>query len=187
MEPFVSSDGREIPLRAIGRRYVQMIMDKYPVPPVPAYTATTIAGDVEIHEHRVKYNDKGEVVQATLQTEEEWQMWREYQDARSTAIGNRMEQATRFLLCQCIPLDPPPIEEWGMDFAVWGLEIPETDPQAFKIFWIENELLPDPDDLARLVSRLFVIGGIVGEDQANNLERFFRLTVARLTAIGAGG
>ena len=188
MEPFVGSDGREIPLRAVGRRYVQMIMDKYPIPPVPTYTATTVAGDVETHEHRVKYDAKGNVVQATLQTEEEWQTWREYQAARTAAISTRMEQATQFLLCQCIPLEPPPIEEWSLDFAAWGLEPPPTDdPQAYKIFWIENELLPDPNDLAGLVARLFVIGGIVGEDQASNLEQFFRLTVERLAARRAGG
>jgi len=29
---------------------------------------------------------------------------------------------------------------------------------------------------------LYVMGGIVGEDQAESLEQFFRLTVARLAA-----
>ena len=115
-------------------------------------------------------------------------MWNAYQEARSKAIGDRMENAVKFLMCQCVAEDPPPLDEWGMDFDAWGLEPPDaSDAKALKIFWIENELLPDPDDLARLVSRLYVLGGIIGEDQAANLERFFRLTVERLTAGGAAG
>jgi uncharacterized protein YrzB (UPF0473 family) len=183
MEPFVTSDGREVPLRAVGKRYVQMVMDKHPVPDVPTYEAKTVAGEVEIHPHRVKYDTDGNLLGTTLQTEEEWEMWREYQAARSEAIGSRMENAIRFLMCKCIDLEPPPVDEWEVDFAAWGLEPPDADDaQAFKLFWIENELLPDSDDLARLVSRLYVLGGIVGEDQAANLERFFRLTVERLAA-----
>jgi uncharacterized protein YrzB (UPF0473 family) len=182
MEPFITSDGREVPLRAVGKRYVQMVMDKYEVPAVPTYEAKTVAGEVEIHPHVVKYDSEGNLVGTTLQTEEEWQMWREYQAARSKAISGRMENAIRFLMCQCIAEDPPPVEEWQVDFAAWGLEPPDTsDAQEYKIFWIENELLPDPDDLARLVSRLYVLGGIIEADQAVNLERFFRLTVERLT------
>ena len=183
MDPFVSSDGREIPLRAVGRRYVQMVMDKWTIPDVPTYEAKTAGGEVEIHQHRVKYDAEGNLAGTTLQGDEEWAMWREYQAARSEAIGDRMEGAVKFLLCQCVDLEPPPVDEWAVDFAAWGLEPPDADDeQAHKIFWIENELLPDPDDLARLVSRLYVLGGIVGEDQAVSLERFFRLTVERLVA-----
>ena len=187
MEPFVTQDGREVPLKAVGRRYVQMVMDKHQIPPVPTYEATTIAGEIEVHPHVVKYDAEGNLIGTTLSSEEEWAMWNAYQTARSQAIGDRMEAATRFLLCQCVAEEPPPLAGWSMDFAAWGLEPPdEGDAQAFKLFWIENELLPDPDDLARLVSRLFALGGLVGEDQAENLERFFRLTVARLAAGGAG-
>ena len=55
MEPFVSSDGREVPLRAVGRRYVQMVMDKWAIPDVPTYEAKTAGGEVEIHQHRVGF------------------------------------------------------------------------------------------------------------------------------------
>ena len=188
MEPFITNDGRDISLKAVGRRYVQMVMDKHPIPDVPTYEAKTVAGEVEIHKHVVKYDKEGNLVGTTLNGDEEWAMWREYQEARSKAIGDRMENAVKFLMCQCVDYDPPPVGDWSLDFAAWGLEPPDAeDKQAHKLFWIENELLPDPDDLARLVSRLYVLGGIVGEDQAANLERFFRLTVERLTAGGAAG
>lgn len=188
MEPFVTKDGREVPLKAVGKRFVQQVMDKYPVPEVPTYEAKTVAGEVEVHPHVVKYDAEGELVGTTLEGEEDWAMWRAYQQARSQAIADRMENAIRFLMCKCVDAEPPPVEEWEIGFADWDLEPPDdSDPKAHKIFWIENELLPDSDDLARLVSRLYVLGGIVGEDQAANLERFFRLTVERLTAGGAAG
>jgi len=183
MEPFITKDGREVPLRAVGQRYVQMVMDKHKIPPVPTYEAKTIAGDVEIHQHKVKYDAKGKLVGTTITTDEEWAEWNAYQEERSQAIGNRMEGAVKFLLCQCVVENPPALEEWSLDFVEWGLEPPDnSDDKAYKLFWIENELLPDPDDMARLVSRLYVMGGIVGEDQAESLEQFFRLTVARLAA-----
>ena len=183
MDPFISKDGREVPLRAVGKRYVQMVMDKHEIPPVPTYEAKTVAGEVEVHQHKVKYDKEGKLVGTTLQTDEDWAMWNAYQEARSQAISDRMEGAVKFLLCQCVVEDPPPLEDWSLDFEEWGLEPPNADDkQEYKLFWIENELLPDPDDMARLVSRLYVLGGIVGEDQAESLEKFFRLTVARLTA-----
>jgi YD repeat-containing protein len=183
MKPFIANDGREIPLKAVGRRYVQMVMDKHPVPPVPTYEAKTVAGEVEIHQHKVKYDDKGKLVGTTLNTDEEWAMWHAYEEARTQAVANRMEGAIQFLMCECVDLQPAPLEEWEFDFASWGLEPPDIeDEREFKAYWIENELLPDSDDMARLVSRLYVIGGIVGEDQAASLEQFFRLTVARLSA-----
>jgi len=188
MEPFLTSDGREIPLKAVGLRYVQMIMDKHKIPPEPTYEVTTAAGVVEVHKRVVKDDAEGKLVGTTLQGEEDWAMWRQYQADRVQATSDRMEAAVHFLMCQCVALDPPPLDDWGMDFAYWELEPPDpADAKAFKVYWIENELLPEPDDLARLLSRLYVIGGIVGEDQAQNLERFFRLTVARLGAGGAGG
>lgn len=184
MEPFVAKDGREIPLRAVGRRYVQMIMDKEKIPPVPTYEAKTVTGDVEVHQHVVKYGKDGELIGTTLQTEEDWTMWNEYEDARTKAIAGRMEGAIQFLICECVDLEPPLVEEWALDFEAWGLELPSIDDKReYKQFWIENELLPDSDDMARLVSRLYVIGGIVGEDQAENLEQFFRLAVARLATL----
>lgn len=183
MEPFKADDGREIPLRRVGRRYVQMVMDQHVIPSVPTYEATTVAGEKETHPHVVKYDAEGQLVGTTLQSDEDWAIWNAYQAARSEAIGDRMEAVTRFLLCQCVELEPEPVDEWSVDFALWGLTPPDPgDAQAFKLFWIENELLPDPDDLARLVARVFVIGGLTEEDQAGNLEQFFRLTVARLSA-----
>ena len=184
MEPFVTKDGREIPLRAVGLRYVQMIMDRTAIPDVPTYTAETVAGDVEVHKHVVKRDRDGKLVGTTLQSDEDWAEWNAYEQARSDALAKRMQDAITFLMCECVQVDPPDEWAWSVDFEGWGMEPPEIpeDPRQRKLFWIENELLPDSDDLTALTARLYVIGGIVGEDQAKNLESFFRLAVARLSA-----
>jgi hypothetical protein len=190
LEPFVGKHGTEVPLQAIGHRFVQMVMDKYPIPDEPTYEITTAAGDVETHKHNVEYDEEGNVKRTSLQTDEDWAMWHAFQDNRRQAVAERLDAATTLLLNHCVLLDPPPVEEWSFstkDFEEWGIEPPpDDDPKAFKAFWIENELLPDPDDITALMARLWVIGGLAKEDRVKELEGFFRATMARLTIGGSG-
>jgi hypothetical protein len=186
LEPFVGKHGTEVPLQSIGHRYVQMAMDRYPIPDKPTYSITTAAGDVEIHPHNIEYDDDGKVKRTSLQTEEDWAEWRSYEEGQREAVANRLDAATTMLLNHCVKLDPPPIEEWNFDFDYWGIAPPpDDDPKQFKVFWIENELLPDPDDMTSLLARLWVLGGLAEEDRAKELERFFRSTLARLTIGGS--
>lgn len=177
MEPFITKDGREIPLRAVGRRWVQQVQSRHKDPPAPYYVATTIAGVEEKHLHRV--TDKG----TTLTTPEEHQEWNEYQAKLLRVHVERTKDVTDFLLFECVALDP---EEWGTDLKLHGFELPDPEDQLnYKRFWIENELLPDTDDMAGLLARLYAVGGLIEEDRIEEFEGFFRLTVARISAGGA--
>ena len=182
MDPFITTDGIEIPLRRVGQRYVQQVMDKFKMPEVPTYEAPTAAGEVEVYPHNVKYDEEGKLKGTSLETDEDWAEWNAYKEAELKAIGDRWQAAAKFLLYQCVVGDPPPVEEWSIDFAFWGLIPPDpADKQAVKVFWIENELITDPDDLARLLAQLYVMGGVVEKEGAKELEAFFRATVERLT------
>ena len=183
MEPFVTTDGTEIPLRSVGQRYVQQVMSKFPMPEVPTYEAPTAAGEVEVHQHNVKYGEDGKLIGTSLETDEDWALWNAYKEAELKAISDRWQAAARFLLYQAVIEDPPPLEEWSVDFSFWeDLTPPDPeDKRAFKVFWIENELITDPDDLARLLAQLYVMGGVVEKEGAKELEAFFRATVERLT------
>jgi len=189
MEPYVTQDGREIPLRAIGRRYVELEMDKHPLPEVPTYEAETAAGEVEVHPHQVQYDGEGKITKSTMTTDEEWAAWHAYEAAREEAVAARYQAATYFLLYNCIPAQPAPVAEWSVDLDLWGIEVPdpEADPVAFKIFWIENEYLPDSDDLTGILARLYEAAGLVAKDRAREFEAFFRLALARLAPGGAAG
>ena len=177
MEPFITKDGREVPLRAVGRRWVQQVQSRHKDPPPPYYVATTIAGVEEKHLHKV--TDKG----STLTTPEEHQEWNEYQVELLRVRVERTKEVTDFLLFECVALDP---DEWSTDVKLHGLELPDPEDKLnYKRFWVENELLPDTDDMAGLLARLYMLGGLIEEEQVKTIEDFFRSTVARLSAGGA--
>lgn len=186
MEPYITSDGREIPLRAVGRRFVEQVMAKHPMPETPTYEVTTVSGDIERHPHSVKINAEGEEV-TTFANEEDRETWDAFKQTERETLQARYEAAARFLLYQAIPLDPTPPEEWGIDFDLWGLEVPDPEDKIdYKVFWIENVLIPDSDDIAGLLARLYAMAGIIGKDRVQEFEEFFRFTLVRLAAGGSG-
>lgn len=187
MEPYITTDGREIPLKAVGRRFVEQVMAKHPIPEVPTYEVTTVAGDIERHPHSIKIGEDGKEI-TTFANEEDRETWDAYKKAEREALQARYEAAARFLLYQCVDLGPEPPDTWGIDFELWGLTVPDPDDKIdFKIFWIENVLVPDADDMAALLARLYAMGGIIGKDRVQEFENFFRFTLVRLATGGDRG
>lgn len=181
---YTTKDGRTIHLRPVGQRYIDMIRAKHPLPEVPTYTIETVAGDKETHPHSVIRDDKGKVLKSTLETPEDWAVWNAYEQGTRDAISAQYSAITEFLLYNAIAEEPPPVEEWGTDLALFGLTPPDphTEPVQHKAFWVENELLPDQDDLSGILSQLYANAGIIAKDRVQEFESFFRLTLARLTA-----
>ena len=175
---FTTKGGVEIPLRSVGRRYVQQIFSKYEFPDPPTYTVELVGGGTQTFPHNVTKEG------STLVTPEDVKAWAEYQDEVVTITGTRFEKLIHFLLYECVLLDPPPVEEWSVDHDAWGLEVPDPqeDKVAHKVFWIDNELLVDPDDQAALVALLYQDAGIIGADDVAEFELFFRSTVERLAS-----
>jgi len=182
----VTKDGRTITLRSVGKRYVEQVMNKFTIPDPPTYTIETVAGDVETHQHNVIYDESGKVLKSSMSTPEEWAAWHKYEADKKAAINARYEAASNFLIAECVP-NPPPVSEWSMDFEKWDLTPPDPKDKDYKIFWVQNELVPDEDDQATLMSALYVIGGIVARDKVKEFESFFRLTLARLASSRARG
>ena len=172
-EPYVTKDGREIPLKAVGRRYVEQIYAKHPLPDKPTYAVTLVGGATQEFPHD----------ETTLNTPEDRKTWALYESRVAEVIGERMQELMKFLICVCIDLDPTPVEEWAVDLTAWGLTTPDTeDKREYKVFWFENELLPDIDDQAALISRLYQMAGVIAEGRVKALEEFFRSTMARLAS-----
>ena len=182
---YTTKDGRIIQLRPVGQRYIDMIRAKHPLPEMPSYTIETVAGDKETHQHSAIRDDKGHIIKTTLETPEDWDTWHAYESGTREAISAQYAAITEFLLYNAIAEEPPPVEEWGTDLALFGLTPPDptTEPIQHKAFWVENELLPDQDDLSGILSQLYAMAGIIAADRVHEFESFFRLTLARLTAI----
>ena len=105
----------------------------------------------------------------------------DYEQRAMQQEAAKMQELTEFLLYQCVKDDPPPLAEWGMDYARWGLEPPdESDPVNFKLRWIEDIFCPGPDCMAKLLGQLYRLVGLMGKDLASEFEAFFRVTLERL-------
>lgn len=172
---FTTSSGRVVPLKRIARRHVERVRAKHKPPETPTYTFTA-AGGVEV----TRKHDESTIEEGTPEERAEWL---EYQAALSKHLLDLETDTVRFLVYNCIDAEPDPVEEWSVDFALWGLDPPSTeDLVAFKVEWFESELCVDQEDYAPFISMLYQMGGLLGEDAAKEFEAFFRLTVARLSA-----
>jgi len=172
-EVFTTSDGREIPLRPVSRVYVARIQQKHAIPKPPTYTAQLVGGGTQTFDHD----------ETTLESTEDHRAWKEYQEARSEAIAGRIQDTMRFLFYHCVNMEPPPVEEWSVDFDAWGIDPPDPEDKIrFKQEWIEMELLADQDDYAKFTTKLYELAGLIDSKAAEEFERFFRLTLARLTS-----
>jgi len=180
MEPFITSDGREIPLKRVARRHVDRIRTKYHIPDAPTYTVTLVGGGIQTfpHEHRI-IDGK---LRSTLETPEDHKLWNEYQEELEKVTTEQLEETTKFLIYSCVDMEVPNPNDWEFDFDLWGAELPDdSDPVAYKLEWFESELVTDPDDYAGIMTRLWVAGGLLEEGQAREFELFFRTVLARLS------
>lgn len=171
---FTTSEGVVIPLRRVSRVYVARIHAKYPIPETPTYTATIIGGGEQTFPHD----------ETTLETAEDHKMWNEYNKAHEIAVNDRLEKTTEFLLYQCVDMDPPPLDQWSIDFGMWDIDPPDPDDKLkYKVAWIDD-LMPNRDDYAGLMVLLYSMAGVIEPDMVEEYEKFFRLALGRLAASG---
>ena len=169
------SDGRVIPLRRVARRYLDLIRAKHTLPEPPTYTFTA-AGGVEV----TKTHDQESAEQSGP---EDLAAWNKYRQEHRDALAAQETEVVQFLVYHCIAEDPPPVEEWSVDFKLHGLEPPaDEDPIAFKSEWFQMEIITDEDDYAGIMTKLYECGGLVDSDQAQQFEALFRLVLERLAA-----
>ena len=167
--------GGTLLLRRLGHRFVQQILSKPEMPPVPTYDAPTVSGHVEKHPHN----------ETTLETEAEKAAWYDYQAARERVTSERWDNLLDFLFSEAIQSKPPPTSEWSINLEKWGLEAPD-DPEKLKRFWLENIVCPG-EEMGSLIARLFQLAGLADDEGVRQFEAFFRITLSRLTLGGTRG
>ena len=169
------SDGRVVPLRRVALSYVDQIRAQHEIPDPPTYSFKAAGGVVVTLPH--------DEASAEESGPEEKAAWLDYKKARREALAAQEADTLRFLIYQCIDADPPPVDEWSVDHALFGLEPPDPkDKVGFKVAWFERELMTDEGDYAGLVTKLYEMGGLVDSDRAGEFEAIFQLVVERLAA-----
>jgi len=168
---FTTSEGRIVRLKHVARRHVDRIRAKHKMPEPPTYSFEAAGGEVV-----VKLHDE-----TTLTTLEDHKQWNEYQKARIETLAAQQRELAVFLIYNCVAEDPPPPEQWAVDFELWGLDAPDqTDLIQYKVEWFESEVCINPGDYAKAMTMLYQMGGLIGADQVAEFESFFRTTMERL-------
>ena len=171
---YTTRNGTTLSLRRVAQRHVARILAKHPIPDPPTYTFKAAGGAEVTQTHD----------ETTLETPEDHKAWNIYLKERAKANSEQNLAVIRFLIYQCIADDPPPPEQWSINFDLWGLEPPDTsDPISYKVEWLESEVATDPDDYSALISRLYQLGGLLKEEHVEDFEKFFRATLARLGSL----
>ena len=177
-EEFTTSTGRVIPLRYVARRHVERIRAKYVPPEPPTYSFEAAGGEtVTLTHDETTVEESGPEDRAA---------WAEYQTALTSTMFKLEMETAKFLIYNCVDEEPSPIQDWSVDFTLWGLSLPDpSDPIAFKMEWFESEVIVNEADYAPLMSKLYELGGLLDGERAKEFEAFFRATLARLST-GAG-
>lgn len=149
LRSFVTSTGREIPLRPIASETLDdlrlMIQKAEEIRP-PTYTVQILDGEgTEEVEHDL----------TTLKTDEDRAAWDEYQQRLEKASGECNKKVTRTYLTFGIDTDPPD-DGWEEDFEFCGISIPEKAAER-KVFYFERVALSDPADQMLFVQQVYLI------------------------------
>ena len=169
---FVSpSTGIELELGHIATQLVAALLQRadFQDPPKPTYTVELIGGATKEFDHN----------EESAETEEERRVWLDYQTQLRAIQLARNTTLHHFMIEMGVKTQPPPPDEWGVNWERWGLEPPDpTDAETYKRRWIEEVVCPSETDLIPLIIKLRSMTG-VSEERVKELEKFFRPGLAR--------
>lgn len=163
--------GIELKLRPVRAQLVARVLARpdFEPPPVPTYTVTLAGGVTEEYEHN----------EGSPNTPEEQAEWDAYITERNRRQLERDTTFHKFLIEHGIATEPPPPDQWGVDWQRWGIDPPDrSDPVEYKRQWIEEVVCPGTGDLILLFLQLQAMTGI-DQTRVKEMERFFRPELAR--------
>ncbi len=167
-ETFEAEGGAVVTLRHVPARYVAEILGQHPDPDPPTYEVQTLTGETRVFAHDAR---------SVEQTPGAREQWAAYERDRAAQDRERTRALHRFLFVQGIADDPPPVDEWPVDFRRWGLEPPDpADDVEYKVRWVEEVLCPTPRQLLDLILKLYAMSGM-SERRLKTIEGFFRLAL----------
>lgn len=135
------------------------------IPAHPTYEAKTASGYVEIHLHN----------ETTLQTDEEKEMWAEYQEAKAQATESMNDAIWRAVRLKAIRVDVPEGNGWIEDQEALGLTVPD-DPRERRLHYIQTEVIGGVRDIVRVTA--IANGADLDEGALAAAEESFRRAMA---------
>ena len=111
-----------------------------------------------------------------LQTKLNQERWQEY--TRQTAELDELYTA-RTMKMVLMAVVANPTKEWRDKMEFMGIALPPVNSPAEKYTFVETEVIQSPTDLAKLMTSVFRLAGIINEEGVTQAEATFQGVVER--------
>lgn len=169
---FKLSNGKTIKIKSVSpfmlSRLTPAVMKEMDVESPPMYEVETVGGGKQKFSHN---ETTLEVEGDPDTTQENYQIWNEYQTKLRLARLEINRRFLRLLIRRGVEVDMPEDDAWLADHKAMGIDIPK-DPMDLKIMYIQDVLVTTTSDWGRLVNEVMALSDITEEDVASATESF---------------
>ena len=152
-------------MESVRRKWVK---DGKIIPVCPTYEVTTISGEIEIHEHdAATLIVEGNAEQTKINKE----TWQEYTRLSAELDG---EYNTRLMRVVFLAVEAVPTDDWRNEMEFIGVDLPPKGSAQEKHLYIETEVVRSAQDIAKLMTGVFRLAGIINEAAVAEAEAAFQ-------------
>lgn len=159
---FSSSRGSVLNLKPVSQFKLDSLRTANRVVPIPTYQTSVVGGASETIplDEKIAKN-KGRV--------EEWEA---YLEEKKQADQFNAKKFWELMVWEGVEVEVPGEEsQWYQTCKHFGMDVPEN-PVERKLFYVYNELLGTPEDIANLISEIFAVSQIDAKVVAKLRESF---------------
>jgi hypothetical protein len=144
------------------------IKDGKIIPICPTYEVVTASGEVEIHEHDATTLIVEGDAEKTKINQEKWQ---EYSRLSAELDG---EYNIRLMRVVFLAVEAVPTDDWRNEMDFVGVDLPPKGSAQEKYLYIETEVVKSAQDIAKLMTGVFRLAGIINEAAVADAEAAFQ-------------
>lgn len=150
--------------------------NKKALPARPTYEIATASGEVEAHEH-----DETTLVVAgdEKQTKANQDKWLGYLKTQAEFDG---DYNTRLMRVVLMGVEATPTDAWREEMEFIGVALPPKASMQEKYLYVETHVVQSPQDIAKLMTGVFRVAGIIGEEAIAEVEATFQRALEKAFA-----
>lgn len=159
----VTTNGIEVPIRAVSQSLIQMAYASVKFPDPPTYTISLPNGGTQVFTHDEK---------SIEQTPADKPAWDEYKRLLIEANNAQQRKTLELFILQGTDLELPADDKWERTQRRLGVEIPNDEVDRL-IHWALTEILVTLDDQIALYTGVMKLVGLP-QEEVDNIEAIFR-------------
>lgn len=173
---FTSPKGIVLKLRPVSQFKLDTMRASQEEVPIPTYKMNVVGEDVDYPLDETIAKNKGRLDE-----------WNEYLKKKAESSKENAMRFSELLIWDGIDIEvPDENSEWQKSCDAFGIKTPSVDePIKRKMFYVYNEFLVSPEDLANLVSQILIVSQM-DEKAVAKIRESFRPKKERDTDKGTG-